>query len=359
MEQNKAYDYWLRSVPGIGSKTIRSLWDKNISSKELYELPEKQLTSLFSEKQVAAVTESKKKSVPQKAYEKLQKDQIQMVSLWDPHYPEKLRQIADPPSVLFYKGNLPQKGQKMIAIIGARNCSEYGRSAAKWFGEELGRNQVTVISGMARGVDGISQESALMAGGSSIGVLGCGVNVCYPPENRNLYNQLSRSGGLLSEYLPYTAARAELFPPRNRIISALSDAVLVIEAREKSGTLITVEMALEQGKEVYALPGRVTDKLSEGCSRLLLEGAGIAVSPQQMLTEIYGEPEKELTDMQRQIIDCLDTAPLHINQIAEKTKLPIQRVGEELFSVTLSGFATQTGALWYSLGGRKPKNSEK
>ena len=154
---------------------------------------------------------------------------------------------------------------------------------AEKLGEILGKNGIAVVSGMARGIDGISQTAALKNGGISYGVLGCGVDICYPAQNRTLYDRLVAQGGLISSYPPGTPALARNFPPRNRIVSGLADAVVVVEAREKSGTLITVDMALEQGREVYAVPGRITDRLSDGCNRLLRQGAAPLLSPEELL----------------------------------------------------------------------------
>ena len=169
----------------------------------------------------------------------------------------------------------------------------YGREQARRFGRRIGARGISVISGMARGIDGIAQKAALDAGGRSYAVLGCGVDICYPEENRELYERLQQQGGVLSEYPPGMQPIAKLFPPRNRIISGLSDLVLVIEARKRSGTLITVDMALEQGREVYALPGRVSDSLSDGCNRLIRQGAGPATCPQDILEYFFGTGSEE------------------------------------------------------------------
>lgn len=210
----------------------------------------------------------------------------------DPDYPGRLREIPRPPRALYVEGRLPAEGQASVAIIGARDCSEYGRYVAERLGRLMGKNGVQVVSGMARGIDGIAQGAALEAGGSSFAVLGSGVDVCYPAQNRELYESLKVNGGILSEYPPGTPARAGNFPPRNRIVSGLADAVVVVEAREKSGTLITVDMALEQGKEVFAVPGRLTDGLSAGCNRLLKMGAGILTEEGEFLEELRGISER-------------------------------------------------------------------
>ncbi len=173
------------------------------------------------------------------------------------------------------------------AVIGARLASGYGREQARRFSYRMASRGITIISGMARGIDGIAQTAALDAGGRSYAVLGCGVDICYPEENRSLYDRLLQQGGILSEYPPGTPPEARLFPLRNRIISGLADAVLVIEARKKSGTLITVDMALEQGRDVFALPGRVSDSLSDGCNRLIRQGAAPATCPEDLLEYFF------------------------------------------------------------------------
>lgn len=211
-----------------------------------------------------------------------------MVERGERDYPARLLEIPDPPERLYVLGKLPEEKVPSVAIIGARECSEYGNYVAARLGECMGRNGIQVVSGMARGIDGIGQTAALDAGGSSFAVLGSGVDVCYPARNRRLYERLRERGGVLSEYPPGTPALSRNFPPRNRIVSGLADAVVVVEAREKSGTLITVDMALEQGKEVYAVPGRVTDALSSGCNRLVKLGAAVLLDPEELAEELRG-----------------------------------------------------------------------
>ncbi len=215
-----------------------------------------------------------------------EKNDIRFVCIYENEYPGRLRNIPDAPIGLWYIGELPSEDLPSVALIGARSCSTYGEHVAEAIGEYLGKAGVQVISGMARGIDGISQRAALRCGGSSYGVLGCGVNICYPPSNRFLYDRLKESGGIISEYPPGTPAISSNFPPRNRIVSGLSDAVVVIEARQKSGTLITVDSALEQGREVFAVPGRITDRLSDGCNGLIGLGANVFLSPEIFIREL-------------------------------------------------------------------------
>ncbi len=211
---------------------------------------------------------------------------IRRIKKGERDYPKRLLELSGAPKELYVLGKLPTEQLPAVAVIGARDCSEYGKYVAAQLGSFFGRNGVQVISGMARGIDGIAQEAALDAGGSSFAVLGSGVDVCYPVGNKRLYEKLKLTGGVLSEYPVGTPAYSWNFPPRNRIVSGLADVVIVVEARAKSGTLITVDMALEQGREVYVIPGRVTDGLSAGCNRLLKLGAGMLLDPQEFLEEL-------------------------------------------------------------------------
>ena len=209
------------------------------------------------------------------------------ILLTDREYPRRLLEIPQAPKQLYVKGRLPEEGMPSVAIIGARDCSYYGQEVAKRLGRLFGENGIQVISGMARGIDGIGQQAALQAGGSSFAVLGCGADICYPRQNQDLYDRLCKQGGVISEYEWGTPPRAGNFPPRNRIVSGLADAVIVVEARKKSGTLITVDMALEQGKEVYAVPGRLVDDLSSGCNYLIKNGAGILLDMEEFMEELW------------------------------------------------------------------------
>ena len=226
-----------------------------------------------------------------------QTDTFSFITPFEKEYPDKLKNIPDAPAGLYVRGKVPVESEITVAVVGARDCSEYGRYVAEELGSFLGKSGVTVVSGMARGIDGISQWAALEAGGTSIGILGCGVDICYPARNRALFDRLSEQGTIISEYPPGTPPRPMNFPARNRIVSGLADAVVVIEARCRSGTLITVDMALEQGKEVFVVPGRVTDRLSDGCNRLIKQGAAIMLSPEELLEEL-----RELKEQSREYI---------------------------------------------------------
>lgn len=333
-KEERKYAYWLCSIPGIGNKTIRNLLEAcGGNARRVYKAGEKAWEKMLRGRQWDVMKQVTKKGEWEKEYEKLGDKQIDFYSLEEEEYPERLRNIPDPPYGIFVKGKLPEDNLVSVAIIGARDCSEYGKYVANELGRFLGEKGVQIISGMARGIDGISQKAALEAGGISFGVLGCGVDVCYPAGNRKLYEKLIERGGVLSTYLPGTMPNARLFPPRNRIVSGLADVVVVIEAREMSGTLITVDMALEQGKDVYVVPGRITDRLSDGCNRLIRQGAGVILSPEDFWEElkIMGKgqgksegmenafliPEQVSSELQ-DIYMALDFYPQSLEQIMAK-----------------------------------------
>ncbi len=278
--------YFLQSIPGIGNRTIQKLWNSFANCNQIYTAKEDELRKILSTAQIKVFFQEREKETPSEKIAKLEKSGIQYYSIFDWQYPKRLRPLSDAPLALFVKGKLPSETEMTAAVVGARYHSVYGRRQAKAFSALLAEKGIGVVSGMAKGIDSIAQLSAIENGGNTYAVLGCGVDVCYPKESQKLYDKIPEHGGIISEYLPGTMPKAGLFPPRNRIISGLGDILLVIEAREKSGTLITVDTALEQGKEIWALPGRTEDILSMGCNRLIFQGAGI-------LTDVF-EFSKEL-----------------------------------------------------------------
>lgn len=293
-EEEKKYAYWLCNLPGIGNKTIEKLLKYcGGSAKGVYQAGEECWQQVLNARQLESVKQTMTQWKIEENYEKLRAQEIFFLTKEENAYPQRLRDIPDAPYGIFYKGKLPEQDKMSVAIVGARDCSPYGSYVAAELGKYLGGRGVQIISGMARGIDGISQEAALAAGGTSFGVPGCGVDICYPAQNKKLYERLIAEGGILSIFSPGVLPKAQHFPLRNRIVSGLADAVVVIEARQKSGTLITVDMALEQGREVYVVPGRITDRLSDGCNSLIKQGAGVLLSPQQFLEEITALWEKK------------------------------------------------------------------
>lgn len=269
-------------------------------------------------------------------------------------YPEKLKNISDAPAGIYVQGSLPDPSAPAVAIVGARMCSSYGKKQAYEFAKYLAGCGVAVISGLARGIDGYAHEGALDGGGKTYAILGCGLDHCYPAEHRNLWARIvNQEGGILSEFPACTPPKPWHFPMRNRIISALADLVLVVEAKERSGSLITADCALEQGKSVYAIPGRVGDKLSLGCNRLISQGAGIAYSPEFLLEELHIDKAKEVSKMEKNkfglasdldlVYSCLGFEPQNLEGIVRKTGLSIARVSEILLGLELDGYIEQAG----------------
>lgn len=308
--------YFLQTIPGFGSRTIRSLWNHFPSGKELYQAEEDVLKQLLKPSQVRAFLREREKQSPLERMIQLQKRGIRYYCIFDWLYPNRLRAVADAPLALFVKGKLPSEQEMTAAVVGARYHSHYGEKNTREFSALLARNGIAIISGMAKGIDSIAQLTAIENGGQTYAVLGCGVDVCYPEESRGLYDILPEHGGIISEYLPSTIPKAGLFPRRNRIISALGDILLVMEAKEKSGTLITVDMALEQGKEIWALPGRTEDVLSAGCNRLIAQGAGILTGVAEFSAEL--ECMKEKYGRAKRGIQM----PNNINTFSRKEEMP-------------------------------------
>lgn len=229
-------------------------------------------------------------------------------------YPYRLKNIADPPLLIFYKGKLPDDQRPCVAIVGARECSPYGEKTAAMFARELSSVGVQIISGMARGIDGISQRGSISVGGNTFGVLGCGVDVIYPEENKDLFADILKDGGIISEFNPGTEPLKSYFPSRNRIISGLSDIVLVVEARKRSGTYITVTQALEQGRDVFAVPGRITDALSDGCNNLIAQGAAIALNSSILIEDLKNKGFKYVNgSFDKKSISSQTNVRLHVS----------------------------------------------
>ena len=361
------YAHWLFNTPGIGNATADRLLCGGRTCMEVYEMGEAELKKILKPKQVKSVLESRTTWDFAAERKKLEDSGIRFISRIDPGFPEKLKNIPNPPFALYVKGELPGEDRPSVAIIGARLCSDYGRYMARQLGRGLAQAGVGVVSGMARGVDGISQKAALAEGGKSYAVVGCGVDICYPDENREIYEALSESGGIISEYPPGTMPKANFFPLRNRIISALSDIVVVVEARLHSGTQITVDTALEQGKEVLAVPGRVTDRLSDGCNHLICQGAGVVIGVDDVIERLADWNYKResaaanmekgnifnapLSSAETAILEIVDAIPVSFSYISDKLgsaglDIPVPNLLKILFDMCGRGLVVQKGSYY-------------
>ena len=278
------YWYWLCNIPGIGRRKITSLLDGLGSAKAIYGADDRTLRSIYGieDRECRLISDSRADKSIYNEFLELEKHGVRFVHRESDDYPERLRHIHDSPVGLYVRGKLVDDNRITVAIIGARGCTDYGRQVAYEFGKSFAYMGIQVVSGMALGIDGAGQRGCLDGGGFSVGVLGCGADICYPRENIDLYTRLVESGGIISEYPLGMNPLSGFFPERNRIISGLSDVVIVVEARQKSGSLITVDQALEQNKEIMAVPGRIGDPLSKGCNELIKMGAMVITCPEDI-----------------------------------------------------------------------------
>lgn len=299
--EERIYDYWAATLQDGYLGNLVGMVEAVGGARAMFEMSKRQMVgALGITKTLADYIEEKKGDIRwiEEQYYGLQKKGISYVNHTDSDFPARLRNIASMPYGLFVKGELPDPAAASVAIIGARECSEYGRLMAEFFADRLAKERVQIISGMAWGIDGVAQCAAVNAGGRSFAVLGCGVDITYPTKNRILYKKLCENGnGVISEYAPGTPAEARRFPPRNRLISGLCDVLIVVEARARSGTLITVDMAIDQGRTVMVVPGRLTDKLSAGCINLLYQGALPATGIEAVLEQLGINRQLELADI--------------------------------------------------------------
>ena len=352
------YEYWFTNLMKISCKRKMEIRQVIKSAKELYYIEETALKQhVEDEKERALILDSVRTWKLDEEYQKLEQKQVQFVTMLDAEYPKRLRNIPSPPYALFVKGKLPEEDRRSVAIVGARECTPYGETMAREFAKSLAREGVQIISGMARGVDSVGQSGALEVGGVSFGVLGCGVDICYPREKIGLNMKLQEQGGVLSEFPLGTNPLPQYFPARNRIISGLADTILVIEAKEKSGSLITADTALEQGKDVYALPGPINSRLSLGCNHLIRQGAGILLSPEELLAELgICQVNKKENDEQIKILlettenlvySCLGLQPQNLDYLFNVTKIPISELLDVLMRLQLKGIVKEISKNYY------------
>jgi DNA processing protein len=351
--------FWICNIQGIYRKKIKQLVENYHSPLEIYNMSDTHISNIkmLTEKEKGLLIKSRCTSQIKENYKKLQEMNIQFINITNEKYPKKLLHIPDEPCCVYVKGKLPHEDLPSVAIIGARNCSNYGREIALEYARELAKNGIQIISGLARGIDSYGHVGALSVGGKTFGVLGSGVNICYPRENYNLYADMIEQGGVISEYPINTQPLSMLFPERNRIISGLADIILVIEAREKSGSLITTDMALEQGKDIFAVPGRVTDALSSGCNRLIGQGAAIANSPQDIMEEL-GLKAKQNTKIAKKnnnllerkenmVYSGLDLQPKSLDEIINNIDLEYSEIMMALVDLEIKGLIKETSKNYY------------
>lgn len=281
------YWIWFSRINEIGAKTQKELIDKYKNPEKIWKLTKEDLIENNLKQEKIDIILNKKYRKDLKYYNNyMQKQKINMITINDKKYPHKLKNIYDPPIVLYIKGNMDILNNNSLAIIGSRSCSEYGKKIATNFSYNISKNNINIISGLARGIDTYAHKGTICAKGKTIAVIGSGIDLIYPAENTKLANEIIKQGGaVISEYIIGTKPDKINFPARNRIISGLSDGVLVVEASKKSGANITVDFALEQGKNVYAVPGNIYSYVSSGTNELIKQGATLVTTEQDILAD--------------------------------------------------------------------------
>lgn len=329
--------FWISTLGGIGSKKIKDILAYYGDIRECAHCKEKQLrqiTSLNSKDREKLVKRPDLSKLGCKL-NGLQQKGILFVSRENSNFPRGLLEVEPQLFWLYYRGALPDSNKPSVAIVGARSVSYEGEQIASRFGRELAENGIQVISGMARGVDGSAQRGVVrIPGGKTYAVLGTGVDICYPRENEKLYYEIIKEGAVMSEYPPGTPGRPGNFPMRNRIVSGLADGILVIEARKNSGSLITAQCGLEQGKEIFVVPGSIVNSAYEGSNQLIQDGAllvkntrdildGLGIFLDYNLTEKKEKNKLELETPEKIVYAILGLEPTHVSRIAEKTGMTV------------------------------------
>lgn len=364
---------WLNTIPGINIGYILRLKKKLGNIWNIYDSGERALKEVVPEGVADNIMASKKSGRVCEEYERLLDKGIELVYPERECYPDKLRKIYMPPQLLYVKGRIKSsinEYNKTIGIVGSRNPSCYGREICRYFGEELGKAGFNIVSGMAKGIDGIAHRAALDKNAYTVAVLGSGINVAYPRSNLELYMQIQENGAIISEYGLDVAPHPGQFPVRNRIISGLSDSVLVVEARAKSGSLITADQAAEQGRIVYAVPGRLMDPCCEGTNNIIRDGAICVTKPMDIIEDMVGITEDKREDSsltsqspakapgcktisfseeERRVLEILSLEPTYIDDIIQKTRIGVTKAISILYGMEMKGVIKQSGKGYYIL----------
>jgi DNA processing protein len=351
--------YWVgfNLVRGIGAVRLRALIDYFGDVATAWQsAPEDLRTAGLGTKLIERLIELRKDVDLDKLWDNINSQDIRIITWEDETYPPRLKEIEHPPPVLYIRGEFLPEDHFAVAIVGTRKVTSYGRQVTEELSAFLASNGVTVISGLARGVDTIAHSMALKSGGRTAAGFGCGVDRIYPPDNRSLAEQIMERGALISDYPIGTAPESSNFPPRNRIISGLSLAVVVIEAGDTSGSLITAEFAAEQGREIFAVPGNILAPLSRGTNKLIQNGALPLLAPQDLLQALnltrVGKQKAArkilpANEVEAQIWNALGIEPLHVDELRMQTGLPVEKVSAALVMMELKGMVRQAGGMQY------------
>jgi DNA processing protein len=351
--------YWVafNLVKGIGAVRFRALLDFFGDPAIAWNASAEGLRAAgLSQKIVENLVQVRTQVQLEKVWERIEQVGIQVLTWQDAAYPARLKEIDQPPPVLYLRGALTPEDDWAVAVVGTRRASQYGRQMTEEIAALLARNGVTVVSGLARGVDAFAHQSSITAGGRTLAVLGSGVDRIYPPEHRRLAEQIMAQGAVISDYAPGTPPDGVNFPPRNRIISGLSRAVVVVEAGDTSGALITASFAAEQGREVFAVPGNISAPQSKGTNRLIQQGARPLLDAREILETLNLELALEYRAartilpadaVEARLIEVLGREPQHVDEIRARLDLPIEQVSAALAIMELKGAVRQVGGMCY------------
>ncbi len=337
-------------VRGVGNVLYRSLLAEFGEPVAVLRAPRSRLEQAGVRAEVAAaIAAFDRWSQVEDQLRRVQRSGAALVTWSDPRYPALLRQIHDPPPFLFVRGELGEGEEIAVAVVGTRAPSAYGRHMTRVLCEGLARMGITVVSGLARGIDAEAHQAALRAGGRTMAVLGSGIDVVYPAEHHSLFQSIASRGAAMTEFLMGTTPEAENFPHRNRIISGLSLGTVVVEATERSGSLITAQYASEQGREVFAVPGPVGAR-SRGPHRLIQQGAKLTekvediveeIAPRLLAAAAQQRREEPASEREQRILGCLDEQPAHVDEIIARAGVPAAEVLEVLLALELEGRVQQ------------------
>jgi len=351
--------YWIafNCVRGIGPARLRALLDAFGTIEAAWHAPADALQEVgLDRRSLASLVQARGELDLTAELARVEAAGVDVLTWEDPRYPHRLHAIYDPPPVLYVRGKLGPEDDWAVALVGTRRASAYGREVARTLAADLARAGVTIVSGLARGIDGQAHRAALDAGGRTIAVLGSGIDIIYPWENRKLADEIVEHGALVSEYALGTPPDASNFPPRNRIISGLSRGVIVVEAGERSGALITADFAADQGRDVFAVPGSIFQRSSQGTNRLIRDGAEPVLCANDVLealnlTTVSEHVEAQMllpTDAtEALLLEQLSEEPVHVDEVGRAAGLPIAAVSSTLALMELKGLVRQVGGMQY------------
>ena len=353
----------LHCIPRVGTRTLWRVLERFGSGVAALEAPSAQLNAVAGSKAAASVGTADVNDRVERAMEGCARSGVQVMTCGDREYPGRLRHLADPPALLFGRGDVGLLSRPAVTVVGSRRSTRYGRRVAERLAADLSERGVVVVSGLALGIDGAAHRGALEAGGDTIAVLGSGVDLIQPASHQMLGQRIAREGLLLSEFLPGEPAQAYNFPRRNRILAALGGAVVVVEAGPRSGAFITVEHALDIGRDVYAVPGPVDSVQSQGCNTLLRQGAHVLASITDFVRELElpganpsatlssfessgpTKAPRELTGVARRVWIALGDDPLSVEELARLARLESRNVLAVLTELELSGWVSREAGM--------------